>query len=88
MWTITEDHIGGGAVGVVGPRSATLTSEEIIAAGHHFRMYDDDGELYYEGYCTNNTDERAFAPLEHFGTPNAGCTGIKYEGASGKYEWL
>jgi hypothetical protein len=48
-------------------------------------MYDDDGELYYEGYSLAGSD---FGPLWDFGMPNAGCTGIKYKGKSGKYEWL
>jgi hypothetical protein len=86
MWTITKDHIDDGqAVDTVGPSTATLSADEIIAQGHHFKMYDDDGELYYEGYSLAGSD---FGPLWDFGMPNAGCTGIKYKGKSGKYEWL
>ena len=89
MWTITKDHIdNGSAVGIVGPRSATLDAEAIKAGGTHFRMYDGDGVLYYEGYSTSSDDEAAFGPLDNFGEPNAGCTGIKYRQASGRYEWL
>lgn len=40
-----------------------------------FRMYDDDGELYYSGWAKPDTE---FDPLEDFGTPNAGCTSISY----------
>lgn len=83
MWTITKDLIAEAdakpgtnrnAVGIVGPRNAKLTADEI--KNHpdavQFRMYDDDNELYYEGYLIG--DE--FAPLDAFGTPNAGCTRI------------
>ena len=47
-------------------------------------MYDGDGELYYEGRFMDTTldghdlPETAFGPLDDFGTPNAGCTHIKY----------
>lgn len=40
-----------------------------------FRMYDDDGILYYEGRADEDT---SFEPLDDFGMPNAGCTYIKY----------
>jgi hypothetical protein len=89
QWTITKDHIYGGQdVGTIGPRIATLSAGEIIKEGYHFKLYDDDGNLYYEGYSTTNDDESAFGPLWDFGMPNAGCTGIKYRDKSGKYEWL
>ena len=88
-WTITKDHIDGGRdVGLVGPSDGTLSATEIIKQGFHFKMYDGDGNLYYEGYSTSNDDESAFGPLLDFGEPDAGCTGIKYRGKSGKYEWL
>lgn len=91
QWTIDRDHIAdagakpgtnANAVGLVGPSDANLTSEQI--ANHPdskaFRMYDDDGALYYEGFCVLPTglSARAFAPLEDFGTPNAGATRIDY----------
>lgn len=40
-----------------------------------FRMYDDDGMLYYEGKAD---EDASFEPLDDFGMPNAGCTYIKY----------
>ena len=49
--------------------------------GFQFRMFDDDGELYYEGRCTIES----FAPLDDFGMPNAGCTTIKYRNETGWY---
>ena len=45
-----------------------------------FRLYDDDGEPYYEGRCGDCTDceaELAFAPLD-WAEHNAGCTTMRY----------
>lgn len=91
QWTITKDHLAEpdapagtnrNAVGVVGPRAATLTAAQI--AGHpravSFRMRDDDGEFYYEGRLVGDD---LFAPLDDFGSPNAGCTSIEvFDGRS------
>lgn len=52
----------------------------------HFRIYDDDGELYYAGVYgegDNPGDEDQFAPLDEFGTPNAGATEIRYRSKNG-----
>lgn len=47
-----------------------------------FRMYDDDGEVYYTGafLALPGYDgyEEGFEPLEDFGTPNAGAVRIDY----------
>ncbi len=89
QWTITRDLLAeddprparrgtnANAVGIVGPRGATLTSEQIIAepGSLMFRLYDDDGgALCYEGWLIGGDE---FAPLDQFGQPNAGCTSIK-----------
>ncbi len=97
-WTITEDKladVAGGdraAVGTCGPRECTLTAAEIKAhtAAVLFKMYDDDGEHYYTGLCIlpDGLTDEAFRPLDDFGTPNAGCTSIKYRNASGYMETL
>lgn len=72
------------AVGMMGPRGVTLTAAEIRQQGKRFRMFDDDGELYYEGYVVGNEE----APLIDFGRPNAGATEIKiYEGQETKEKW-
>lgn len=45
-----------------------------------FRLYDDDGILYYEGLCKDLDDqdeESAFGPLD-WGMNDAGCTTMKY----------
>lgn len=91
QWTITADHIAyegakpgtnSNAVGVVGPGTATMSAEEILAHkdSRRFQMKDDDGTLYYEGKCylPAGLTQSAFAPLDQFGEPNAGCTSIFY----------
>lgn len=60
---------------------------------HKFKIYDDDGELYYTGLyiARDGADlgEDAFGPLEDFGAPNAGATEIRYlNRATGEYEEL
>tara|TARA_R110000803_G_scaffold59101_4_gene117467 strand:- start:3539 stop:3823 length:285 start_codon:yes stop_codon:yes gene_type:complete len=59
--------------GLVGPHNL---GGEFGANKARFRMYDDDGNPIYEGYITGDFD--GFEPLDDFGTPNAGCTAIKY----------
>lgn len=91
QWTITNDHIAeegtepatnANAVGMVGPRTATMTAAEIIANpdSRRFRMTDGDGEVYYTGLCylPEGLTEDAFGPLDDFGQPNAGATEIAY----------
>lgn len=48
-----------------------------------FRLYDDDGNIYYEGL---SDDFATFEPLDDYGTPNAGCTEIRYYNDKTK-EW-
>lgn len=82
----------GNAVGVIGPRSAPDWMCDALAAGARcdvaasiftFKMFDDDGELYYTGRmmtdCEDDEDA-AYAPLGDYGTPNAGATSITYPG--------
>lgn len=101
-WTITKDHLADpdapqpsnlNAVGIVGPRNAKMTAEEIIQhpQGRRFRMKDDDGEVYYEGIMVvtpEDGDEGEFRPLWDFGMPNAGATTIEYEGPDGSWKVL
>lgn len=51
----------------------------------YFSMYDDDGELYYRGHLVWPANEEPdedtlIAPLDNFGTPNAGAVRITYRG--------
>lgn len=44
---------------------------------YQFRMYDDDKELCFEGYSSNDDSEAAFNPLDEYGVA-FGCTEIRY----------
>lgn len=91
-WIITGDHLwkpGDSGRSAEGTRSPGWSEEKDAArplsyAFYRFRMYDDDGILYYEGRCTNDGD---FMPLDDFGEPAAGCTEIRYW-RSGVWETL
>jgi hypothetical protein len=101
-WIITKDYIAdptapkgtnANAVGIVGPRSAKLTAEQILnhPQGKRFRMRDDDGELYYEGIMVvtpEDGDEAELRPLDDFGTPNAGATSIEYRQPDGSWQMV
>lgn len=50
------------------------------AMNFEFRLYDDDGELYYEGLCKDldqQDGDSAFGPLD-WAMNDAGCTTMKY----------
>jgi hypothetical protein len=90
-WVITRDYLDGVPVHVCGPRTAT--DREIKLAGTQgkaFKIYDDDGILYYSGKCwTSEADsDDMFGPLDDYGTPNAGATEIRYRNKDGKFETL
>ena len=83
-WVITTDFFANSnaepgtnanAAGITGPSDNRLTADQIVnhPEAKMFRIYDDDYELYYEGFLIG--DE--FAPLDDFGEPNAGCTAIQ-----------
>jgi hypothetical protein len=72
QWLITADHVEEDR------RHVGFCSDgwtDTLEAPHKFRMFDDDGNLYYEG----KSNEQSFAPLDRFGSPNAGATEIHYE---------
>ena len=94
-WLITKDHLCEGPndrndEGTMGPNTCPFTMGEVQRKGQPFKMYDDDGELYYEGRCIHDGDEESvFSPLNNFGMPNAGCTSIKYrDPKTGKWETM
>lgn len=75
-------------VSVIGPRNCTIPESELLN-GVAFKMFDDDDNLYYEGFLYGDeTSEDGFSPLECYGTPNAGCTYIQYQNKNGKWETL
>lgn len=93
-WRITRDKLfeQNGAMhegdkseaGTEGPRGC----DSHMPTPQHFRMLDDDGEVYYYGVASEGVD---FEPLDDFGTPNAGCTSIEYRElnpATGRMEWM
>ena len=81
-WKITEDLIsspGESDVGRTGPANIDekwLTMLK-MGVGQPFRLYDDDHEHYASGRLVG-IDQTGFEPLDDYGTPNYGCTGIKY----------
>lgn len=94
-WIITRDLLAEqdselvSEVGVCGPAGISEVARAKMerGEGHMFLMYDDDGELYYEGLLLGDKDsEQGFTPLDDFGTPNAGCTRIDYYNDNTK-EW-
>ncbi len=91
-WIIDIDHMPDedaaegtycNAKGVWGPRGADITFLKALktdpAAGEQFQMFTDDHDLLYTGRLIG-VDTTGFEPLDDFGTPNAGCTEIWYDG--------
>jgi len=88
-WIITETYncVCNEATPITGPRTITDAQVAVLVngGGHQFKMYDDDGVLYYYGRCA----EQEFSPLDDYGTPNAGCTEIRYHNAeTGEWDTL
>jgi hypothetical protein len=54
-----------------------ITPEQRSKFPYFFRLYDDDNELYFEGY---SDDDSSFEPLDSIGQ-SYGCTGLKYRNA-------
>jgi hypothetical protein len=88
-WKVTKDTLAEpgdrpgtnlNAVGMMGPHGCKVLTDAEMP--NRFRMYDDDGVLYYEGITDadleNGDEDDVFAPLNDFGTPNAGATRIDY----------
>ena len=74
--------------GTAGPRNIPDAIYKRLkkGEGQAFKMYDDDGNHYYSGRYIGPDDETMFAPLNDFGTPNAGAVRIDYKNAAGKWE--
>lgn len=97
-WIIDTDHLaddGHTDAGITGPSTAPDNLLARLAAGEgvKFKMYDDDGELYYTGriiaQAEDGTDQRFdtcgdefYRPLGDFGGPGAGCVAIKFKGGA------
>ena len=96
-WLITKDYLYPekekgvySGPGVVGPGDLSDKMKVELERGmttSAFAMYDDDGEIYYRGRIVGDYD--GFEPLDDYGTPNAGCTEIRYRNKeTGKWETL
>ncbi len=93
-WTITQDHLSDKSdplnrIGTTGPSDTAWTTKEILEDKDkkRFVMYDDDDERYYTGYIVG--DYSGFEPLDDFGAPDSGCTGIKYHNKNtSKFEYI
>lgn len=80
-WAITVDYIENGI------RNATPEEIKILKKDckFHFKLYDDDGILYYSGYMADDSD---FSPLD-WAMYDSGCTTIKIRNPKTKiYETL
>ena len=86
-WIVVRDHLENQDVEVMGPSDISEENKKELKSGKgkKFQMFDDDGELYYSGRIVGDYD--GFEPLDDYGTPNAGCTDIKYF-ENGKWESL
>tara|TARA_Y100000034_G_C6730559_1_gene323608 strand:- start:435 stop:674 length:240 start_codon:yes stop_codon:yes gene_type:complete len=63
-----------------GPLGETNGCPPLEAVGKHFRVLDDDGEVYASGTAYLEEDDTGFEVLDYF-TAMYGCTSIQY------YEW-
>lgn len=90
MFTITKDLICDGlddsAVGTVVEEMPLYGIERLIGEDATipgdgktvaFRLYDDDGELYYEGTMTDDEDAANQSAALRWGESFAGCTTVK-----------
>ena len=84
-WIITNDYIENGLEnGTMGPGPGYAQKAKQICYPDNmalFKMFDDDGKLYYAGKIWGDYD--GFEPLDDFGMPSAGCTEIQLRGSDG-----
>lgn len=88
-WIITKDYLREaderGAEGIASRDWKDARAGDKTYAPHAFRLYDDDGVLYYEG---RSTALDSFRPLDEFGMGYAGCTEIAYWRPGDQWEQL
>lgn len=87
-WVITKDFTDDppSKPYIQGPSGTKKTISDIVEHGEQFRMLDDDGNVYYEGFIANKGG--GFEPLDDYGMPNAGCTEIQYLQPNGEWSTL
>jgi len=84
MWKITKNIID-----LNEDHQVSHDHKEGADLPHHFRLFDDDGELYFEGVSDDDSSEDAFSPLDEYAMPSYGCTEIQYLNPTTKeYETL
>lgn len=91
-WMITIDYIGEPGDTDVGKgqgigNAPTLARDLFKLLPFRFRLYDDDGIMYYEGRSDDRDSEAAFLPLD-WAMAHAGCTRIDYLQDNGAWETL
>lgn len=82
-WVITYDHLDERAH-LFGRFKLHEGREKLI---HRFRLYDDDGVLYFSGLSSDKDSEKAFAPLDYC-MDSYGCTRIDYLQDNDNWETL
>lgn len=82
-WIITYDHLEDRPVLLNKPTDARVLPKYKYA----FRLFDDDGELYFSGLATTRDDEAAFEPLDAT-MGSYGCTEIQYRQDDDTWETL
>ena len=81
-WAIDIDHI---ALPGERSRAGRRFGPAGVDMPHRWRVKDADGEVYYEGRCS---DDSSFAPLD-FAQADAGATDIEYlDPATGRWVGL
>ena len=82
-FAITQDHLNDEHANSL----ATVSRLKALGYTHHFRLYDDDDELYYSGYLYNEIEDE-FEALD-WGMADSGCTYTTIRNPStGLYEHL
>ena len=84
-WIVTYDHLDKVELEAIGAILVDEVDIDVDRCTVNFRLYDDDGILYYEGRMCPNCD---FEPLDDYGTPNAGCTRIDVQSNNGQWQTL
>jgi hypothetical protein len=78
MYLLTYDHLN---------EAVLMTGAELSNFPYAFRLYDDDGNLYFSGWSNDRDSEAAFEPLDDI-QEDYGCTYIQYLQDDGEWETL
>jgi len=85
IWMVNHDYLDGKEVMIFGPHGANQNEIEERCT-IRFKMYDDDGNLYYSGLMSEECGIEG-DPLMDFGTPNAGAVRLDiFNTEIGKWE--